>query len=169
MLLWLAASIALAGPGKWADRNADVSATATVHAPPAVIRKVLTDPHVLEHLYPSSCATDYDYDEPKDPKATVCLIYTAGPMHRRLDAMAPEGKGPTVVQVEHLGNKGFVTRWTLTPEDDATEVQMSTYLQPPPWPFRRIFYTRVRPAWVQCHVEALQQLENLAHKPDASG
>lgn len=164
MLLWLAAALAFAGSGRWAGRDADITATATMAASPAAIRSVLDDPHVLERIFPSDCASDFDYDHPKDPKAAVRLTYHAAMMHRRLDAMAPVVRTPNVVEINNLGNKGFFTRWTMKPEGDRTEVKMETYLQPPPWPFRRYFYVHVRPAWVQCHVRALDQLGNLARE-----
>jgi carbon monoxide dehydrogenase subunit G len=168
MLLWLAASLAFADPSRWANRDPDVSATATIQAPPAAIHAVLMDPHVLERLFPPECASDYDYTDPKDARAVVRLTYHAAMLHRRLDAMAPVAKAANVVEVEHLGNKGFYTQWALKPGDDGTEVQMTTYLQPPPWPFRRYYYAHVRPAWVQCHVEALDQLANLAREAPVS-
>ncbi len=161
--MWfLLGALAFAGPAKWEGKDADIEATATISASPDALRAVLLDRKVLERVYPARCLAKVDYEGVKDASAAVRVTYVAALMRRRLDAMAPVARNERVFEVDHLGNKGFITRWTLTPGEAGTEVAMATFLNPPPKPFRGYFFTRVRPNWVQCHVEALQGLESAA-------
>jgi len=158
-LLLLDAAFALS---KWEGRDANVVAEVVLSSPQEKLYEVLLDDKVLERILPAECATDFDYEGVKDPKATVRLTYHASGMHRRLDALHSRSDPPRLVEIEHLGNKGFFTRFTLTPEGDGTKAVMTTYLNEPPWPFRKYYYTQVRPIWVQCQTDALHKLDSEA-------
>ena len=85
-------------------------------------------------------------------------------LEKRIDAVHSRSDPPRLVEIEHLGSKGFFTRFTLTPEGDGVKAVMTTYLNAPPWPFRKYYYTEVRPIWVQCQIDALQALDAAAAK-----
>ena len=36
---------------------------------------------------------------------------------------------------------------------------MTSFIDPPPWPFAKSYFTRVRPAWTQCYIDALDELD----------
>lgn len=152
--------IGLALAGRWDGHPSDIEAQAVIDAPPEQLYEVLVDLRSLEALLPDHCATDFVYGERTVGEgATVRLTYHADVLHRRLDATLTRAEEPRLVDVDHAGNKGFVTRFVLAPEADGTRVTMTSFLNPPPWPFRRVFYTRVRPAWTQCYLDALAELQ----------
>jgi len=158
MIAWVLLNAAFA-LSKWEGRDADVVAQVALTSPQEALYEILLDDRVLERILPEDCASDFDYEGVKDPKATVRLTYHAGAMHRRIDALHSRSDPPRLVEIEHLGSKGFFTRFTLTAQDDGTMAVMTTYLNPPPWPFRKYYYTQVRPIWVQCQIDALKALD----------
>jgi len=156
-MVWLLAAVAIAG-GKWDGRDSNIVARTTVQAPPDAIYAILEDVHALEQLYPHHCASNFDYGTRKAPEADLRVTYHLGLMDRRLDARWSRREPNRLVEIDHLGNKGFITRWTLTEADGGTLVEVTTFINPPPWPVKRYYYTRVRPVWTQCYLDALEAL-----------
>ncbi len=91
--------------------------------------------------------------------ANAEAVYVPGLMRRKLAMTLSRAKGNRLIDIEHAGNKGFTTRWTLAPEGDGVRVDLHTYINPPPKPFDRIYFTNVRPKWQACHDQALATLE----------
>jgi hypothetical protein len=80
-------------------------------------------------------------------------------MHRKLTATISKVDPPKRVTLDHAGKRGFLTTWTLRPAgEQATDVEVHTWIQPPPWPVRRLYSNRIQPAWEQCQREAIQAL-----------
>ena len=163
-MMLLLAGLALAS-SPWADLDADIRAEQVVPAPPEEVYAHLIDLRTLERIFPERCLSEVRVTEPpKGLGATVELTYHAAAMNRRLlgtlvEAIEPTGPGAGRIDIDHASARGFVTRFLLHPEgEEATRVEMTSYLNPPPWPFRRMFYTRVRPAWTQCYHDALEGL-----------
>ena len=63
------------------------------------------------------------------------------------------------VDVEHRGVTTYTTRFGFTAAGDDTVVRVTSYLNLPPWPWRRVFENRVRPAWQACHERTLEGLK----------
>jgi carbon monoxide dehydrogenase subunit G len=167
-MVWLLAAVAIAG-GKWDGRDPNITAGATLEAPPDAIYAILDDAHAPEQLFPHHCASDFDYGVRKAPEADVRLTYHLGPLDRRLDATWTRRDPNRLVEIDHQGNKGFITRWTLAEVDGGTRVEVTTFINPPPWPVRRYYYTRVRPAWTQCYLDALEALDGMVVVPQPPG
>ena len=69
--------------------------------------------------------------------------------------------GVYFVELDHQGPKGFVTRFKLSPQGDGTGVEMTTYINQPPWPFRGVYFKKILPAWQQCHADTIKTLDAL--------
>ena len=91
--------------------------------------------------------------------ANAEVVYVPGLMRRKLAMTLARAKGNRLIDIEHAGNKGFTTRWSLEAEGDGVRVDVHTYINPPPKPFDRVYFTNVRPKWHACHEAALATLE----------
>ncbi len=153
MILWITA---LALAGKWDGMEADIVAEVAVNAAMPVIREQFEDLHTLD-LYSDACASERMIGEPSaHVGAPFRVRYDAGPWSRLAEGTISE-VGHQYVDWEHTGRYGFTTRYQFTedPETSETVVTMTTFLDTPPWPFRGIFFKRVRPGWAACHHELL--------------
>jgi len=86
------------------------------------------------------------------------VTYTVGFMNRQLSGSVRSAIPGQVVDWDHEGERGFITRWKIEPEGEGARVTLTTYLNQPPFPVRRYFYNRVQPNWTVCHQDALQGL-----------
>lgn len=164
-MIWLWAGLALAG--RWDGEDPDIQAHAVIHASPEAVYGVLSETDALERVLGDHCAADFDYGSRKDPEADVRLTYEMEGFSRRLDAKWSRLEPNRIVEIDHLGKKGFVTRFTLSEAEGGTRVEVLTPLNPPPWPFKRYFFTNVRPVWAQCYVDGLKELDTLAREATA--
>lgn len=164
-MIWLFLSAALAG--KYDGVDANVVATRTLpNTTPAAVYAALSTPAALMALYPTDCAVWGIPLAGDVPGAAGIVSYHAAGMHRKLhvtwktaDADKPR------VELDHAGNKGFVTRFDLAAADTATTVTMTNFLNAPPSPFKGYYFTRVKPAWDGCHARVLEALEKTAAAP----
>lgn len=141
------------------EQPADIVASRGVLGSPEKVWSVLTHLDTLQDLYPTDCA---EWLEPFDTEglaATARVVYYAGMMQRPLRAIVKKMDAPHTLDLDHPGEKGFVTRFSLTPEGELTRVTMTTYLNPPPWPVKKYFYRKVKPAWEGCHARTLANLD----------
>jgi hypothetical protein len=79
-------------------------------------------------------------------------------MHRRLPVALTHAAAPEKVTYDHLGERGFLTTWTLAPRDGGTEVRIHTPLNAPPRPLKAYYFNVVRPEWERCYAEAVSAL-----------
>ena len=157
LLLSLVANPAVAG--QWAGKNADVVAVRVLPVSTPVLYERLLDLETFRAMLPADCATDWELGEPaKGVGATGSVRYDIEGMHRHLDFVLNKAEAPRQIDLDHLGNKGFVTRLSLRPVDTGTELEIHTYLEAPRWPFTAYFYKKVQPAWLDCYERALQNL-----------
>lgn len=162
-MIALALSAALAA-SPYAERTPAVAATASMEAPPEAVFPLLEDLEVFQQVLP--CASDWSFGTVRQGLgASVQLTYDIGSMHRRLNAAISQVKAPRVVDYDHAGNKGFVTRWEVEPEGAGSAVRVTTYINPPPWPFRKLFFERIEPQWVACYEAALAGLAERVPEP----
>lgn len=158
--LFVAAALA----GKYDGVDANVVATRTLpNTTPAVVYVALSTPAALMALYPEDCATWGVPLTGAVPGATGLVTYHAAGMHRKLDATwkTADADRPRV-ELDHLGNKGFVTRFDLVADGANTTVTLTNYLNAPPSPFKGYYFKRVKPAWDGCHARVLEALEKVA-------
>lgn len=157
MWLWLLVGVAFAG--KYADREADIVAERVVQATPEAVYAELTDLTQLQALFPPTCA---DWGGPftgDGVGAKAIVTYKAGGMMRRLDAVVSKAEPSRLLDLDHPGGKGFVTRFELTPSGEGTRVKLTTFLNPPPSFVRAQYYNKVLPAWQGCHERTLSALD----------
>lgn len=153
-MLWLLLTTMTVLAGRWDDHPSDVIVHRTIEASPErTFRAVSQFPYVTQ-LFPERCIEDLAVGSP----STARLTYHMGPMRRRLTAKVTRAEVGRLVEIDHEGDKGFVTQFRFEPRGESTHVTLATWIHPPPWPFRRIYFERVRPAWITCYVEALEEL-----------
>lgn len=155
--LW-AVGVAFGNP--WEGRVADVSSTRGIPAPADAVYAQLVDFEALQQVFPADCATEWAVGpEHAGVGARAVVTYRMASLKRRLTATLSKAEPDRVVDLDHEGKKGFVTRFELAPAANGTRVTLTTFLNQPPWPFRGVFFNRVRPAWIDCWDRALIALE----------
>lgn len=142
-------------------QSSDIVAIRSIAASPEAVVAVLSDLHRVETLWPADCTRDWLHGAVSaGPGASAELTYTMGPMRRRLAATLSRVEAGRFVELDHAGKRGFITRWVLTPGELGTSVEAHTWIQPPPWPFGKLYTNRVQPVWQGCQegfLEALSQ------------
>ena len=156
--MWmLLTSLALAG--KWDGVNGDVVNHATINAPASALYEYLLDLHHFHALFPDDCMSRWeDGAQTSGFGASATLRYDIEAMHRKLTVNLKQGSPGRYLDFEHPGNKGFTSRWLFTEKEGATEVELNTGINPPPWPFKAYYFTVVKPEWERCQGEALKAL-----------
>jgi uncharacterized protein YndB with AHSA1/START domain len=152
--------VALAG-SRWEGKPSDIVAERTIAASPAAVYAAL-DPSKLQALFPEDCAHWTGPFAGSGLGASTEVTYIAAGMHRRLQSTVKTLTPGALVELDHPGNKGFVTRFHLEPAGEVTKVTMTTYLAPPPGMIAGYFYNKVQPAWQGCHARTLEALEKAA-------
>lgn len=149
-----------AAPGSTVADPSDVVATGTVGAPMPLVFDALVNLEVHRGLWSEACVKKWEPGSSTEGVgASASLIYVPSAMHRKLTATISKVDPPKRVTLDHAGKRGFLTTWTLRPAgEQATEVEVHTWIQPPPWPVRRLYSNRIQPAWEQCQREAIQAL-----------
>lgn len=157
--MWFLVLGAALAANKWEGVNADVEAVREVAAAPEAIYPRLLDLEAIADLLPPECASKWHFgDVTTGIGASAQVVYHAASMHRKLTATLAKATENRQVTLDHAGNKGFVTTWTLTATETGTKVDLHTYINQPPWPFRGYYFRRVQPAWVRCHEATLDNL-----------
>jgi hypothetical protein len=151
--------VALAG-NPWKDLSADVVAAGEVPLTPEQVTARLSDLDGVAADLPDTCWRRWAVGlPPAGVGARARVTTTASWMRRRLTLQVAEVDAGRRVDWDHLGDRGWVTRWTVEATSAATSrVTYHTYLNPPPWPFRRLFHELVRPVWEACAADAIASL-----------
>ncbi len=151
--------VASGGQAAAEEPDADVVAVRMVSSGPEALLPLVSDLKRIETLWPEGCTRKWVHgDTSQGVGATAELVYTMGLMRRKLDvslSRVEEG----MVELDHGGDRGFYTRFNISPGELGTTVEMHTYLHPPPKPFLKLYFNRIQPKWRGCQ-EGL--LENLA-------
>ena len=144
----------------YADRNADIVASRAIQAPAADLYARLSDLRALQTFMTPLCASDWVHgDQSQGVGASATWVYHARSMHRKLTATISKVKEDRMVELDHAGKKGFISRFSLEPsEDGATNVTLTTYINQPPWPFRGAYFNDVQPSWQRCQEATLESL-----------
>ena len=159
LLLPLLIPAALAAPLP-EDTNADVIATRVVHAPPHEIFTWLQDLRHVEQALGEECTKRWLHgDVQVGLGASAQLTYFVGAWHRRLTMVLSKVQEDQRITLDHAGNKGFTTTFTLKPSGEDTEVEIHSWLGLPPKGLRKIYVTKVQPGWAACYDHALDTLD----------
>lgn len=162
MLLTL---LSLAHAGKWTDAVADIQAETVVSAAPEQVFSYLLDLGHLRTIFPTDCVGKLEPGERTYGEGASAIIrYDMGAMHRRLAMTLIRADAPRTIDYDHLGPKGFVTRWSLAAVDTGTKVTLLTPLNAPPDPFRDYYFNVVRPEWQDCYARTLTNLSGALAK-----
>ena len=148
--------VAVAAAGKWDGLEADIVAEVVMDAPAPIIREQFEDLTTLE-LYSDDCVSELQIGEPAAHQGAPFRVrYHAGPWSRLAEGVISD-VGHQYVDWEHTGRYGFTTRYQFEsiPDGEGTRVTMTTFLEAPVWPFKGLFFKRVRPGWADCHHELL--------------
>ncbi len=151
------------------DHNADIVSEVTVGAPPATVFAWVSDLRNQEAVL-GDCTRKWSHAEKNvGIGASAQLVYKVGMFRRKLVGTISKTDPDRRVLVDHAGNKGFITTWTLTPAQDgaSTRVELRTLLNLPGKPWRGYYVNKVQPAWEACYEAALLRVdEKLGHRVD---
>lgn len=151
---------------RWAGHEPDVIAERTLPAAPEVVYEKLVDLMALKAAMDSSCATRWVMgNTTRGVGASAELTYVAAGMRRRLVATVSKGDPGRYVDLDHAGNRGFVTRFELTPDGEGTKVKMTTFLDMPPGILQGYYFTQVQPAWTKCQATTLDNFAAMVKAP----
>ncbi len=140
----------------WAGKSADVAVERTIDASPESLAARLDSTVEIARLMPEECVHSWEHTDPTGPAR---VTYQIKAFKRRLTAKLEIKDPGRVIELDHLGKKGFVTRFLLTETPKGTRVTLTSFLNPPTWPFRKYYYEAVRPDWVVCYEKVLTRLE----------
>ena len=137
MFTWLLLSVAAAETFD-EDAEGDVIAVRTVSAPGTTVLATLADLRNHPGFWPDGCVTNWEFGERQTGIGATASVTYRAPMgwYRKLTAVVSDITERRV-DIDHPGNKGFVTTYTLTAVESGTEVEMHTWIYAPPKPFRR--------------------------------
>jgi hypothetical protein len=157
MLWWMIGFALAANP--WKDKDTDIRVEAVVPVAPEVVTEAFSDFTTLERLFDVQCLKRWTHGSPSAGLgARSRVVYTPGLMNRRLDVVVAELEPGRKVLLDHLGNRGFFTKITAVAEEGGTRVVVSTPINAPPWPFRKLYHLDVKPEWSDCYLKALKRL-----------
>lgn len=139
--------------------SADIVAARTVEVSPEVVHAALTDLATHRAIHPDDCLLDWVVDEPAaGVGAEFTVTYRASWMRLRLHGRIARSEAPWLVELEHDGPRGIPVRWLVEPVAEGSRVTLTAYVSPPPWPFRSLFFNRIRPTWTRCWERAVDRL-----------
>jgi hypothetical protein len=156
--MWWMTAVALAA-NPWMEMDSDVVAEGVVSAPRQVVYDHVLDLENFASLMAESCVKKWAWGASTSGLGAMARVtYVPSIMHRRLTLSITRADEPRVIDYDHEGNRGFVTRWTFEESGGATSVKLTTYVTAPGWPFLEIYHLKVKPAWTRCYVDAIEQL-----------
>lgn len=129
----------------------DIVVERTIVAPPELLFDRLHDPRSAAGLAPSTCMRKWRFDPSVGADDSFRVVYLMELFRRKLDVRVKAAQRPERFEWDHLGNKGFVTRFTFDAVDEGTRVTLHTYLAEPPRPFRKYYLNTVKPRWERCY------------------
>ncbi|MBT3220144.1 MAG: hypothetical protein HN348_13725 [Proteobacteria bacterium] len=160
MALWFLVGLALAG-NPYEGRNSNITVERNLPVEKEQVLAVVTNLAKLEQVYPSHCLEEWVHGTQSNGLGAVSRVtYRFAHFKRRLAVEIVRDEGG-IVDLDHHGDKGFVTRFTVAESEGGSKVKMETYVNAPGWPFRRYFFETVQPLWIKCYEQALQQLPSV--------
>ncbi|MEM6927824.1 MAG: SRPBCC family protein [Myxococcota bacterium] len=144
--------VGVAVAGKWDASPTDVEVTRLFDASPGELHEQVDDLAEWAARWPEDCATQW---EPGPTTAgaegTGTIRYTFKPLRRRLEMRVTRDEPGHVFEIEHPSKRGWFTQLTYRKVDEGTELVLLTPLNAPPWPFKPVFFNKIRPAMEDCY------------------
>lgn len=154
-IVWIGAALA----GKYDGLDGDVVVERTLPAAPEQAFAYLLDLKHLQQIFPKDCVGSWEFSERSFGEgASVMVRYDIAAMHRTLPMTLVRAEHLRYIDFDHVGPKGFVTRWHVTPAEGGTKIRIETPLHPPPAPFKGYYFNVVRPEWTACYERTLDNL-----------
>ncbi len=159
--MWLLLCGLVFAGGKYNDVNSDVVVERDLPQSQEELFALFSDFPAMSKVFPADCVEQWGFGVPsKGMGATTIMTYHMGPMKRRLTAKVIKANEHYHVEWDHEGKKGFVTQFVLSEgAGGKTHVKLGTYVAMPPWPFKPVYFKKVKPAWEDCYDRALISLE----------
>ena len=149
MILWgVLLGIALA------QDKSDIEASRPFSGDKQALVELLSDVDQLSTLLPENCARKWE-GEGAGVGATFEVTYSMGWWKRRLQAKITRVDAQQGVEWDHQGNRGFITRWFVEQTEGGEQLRVKTWIQEPPWPFKKTYYKRIKPRWELCYRRTL--------------
>lgn len=157
--MWWCLALAFAA-NRWEGEDPDIRVEVDVALPAAEVSARLADLERASSLFAPSCLTRWSFGIPAaGVGGRARVTYTPSLMSRRLTVVVDEHDPGQRVVWDHEGPRGFWATFDLEERQGRTYILMETPLQPPPWPFRDLFFLKVKPAWESCIEDALHRLD----------
>ncbi len=158
--MWmLAASIALAG--KWDTVNPDIRVERDLPGSPEALQGFIMDLNKLKGITPVTCVGKWEMAPRSEGEgASATVRYDLAALHRTLLMTVTNVEPGRRVDLDHAGNRGFITRWSFAPSPTGagTHITWLTPINPPPWPFKAYYFETVKPEWERCASATLDAL-----------
>jgi hypothetical protein len=141
------------------EPSADVVVSRRFDAAPEAIYAHLIDARNVKAAAPDACMRSWMFPgRTEGIGAQFRVVYALEGWRRRLDVSVVAADPPRRIEWDHHGNRGFTTRFTIAPDEPGARVTVHTYLNEPPWPFRKYYVRKVQPAWRACYTELLENV-----------
>ena len=159
-MVWLFVGLALAA-NPYEGRDSNITVERHLSADSDQVLAVVTDFKKLEQVFPSHCLEEWVHGpQTSEVGALSRVTYHFGHLRRRLAVEIIRAERG-VVDLDHHGNKGFVTRFTVAESEGGSDVKVETFVNPPGWPFRQYFFETVQPLWTKCYEQAFERLPRI--------
>jgi hypothetical protein len=162
--MWiLLSALALAAPpkkpGKWDGVDTDIRASAVLPGTPEALFGHVLELKNVQALWPTDCIGTWELGERTFGEgASAAVRYDIGMMHRPLTMTLARADANRYVELDHAGNKGFVTRFLFTAVEGGTEVKLESYFAGPPKLLLGYYHRVMKPEWEGCHARVLKAL-----------
>jgi len=142
----------------FADEPSNIEAIRPFDGDMSVVVEVLSDPEKMAELLPERCGRVVSANEGRGKGASFRIVYTMALWKRRLDADVTRATVEQGIEWDHQGNRGFITRWRQAEVDGMPSLVVTTWMNPPPWPFKRYYFKTIKPRWELCYRQMLDGL-----------
>jgi len=143
----------------WDNHDASIRVEKLVSASPMEIFEAVDDLKELSEVFPATCLQDWALSgQTAGVGARGRVTYRFEKLKRRLTVTISKAETGRYVELDHLGPKGFITRWLMVEEEEGTKLSLETFMNPPPWPFKGYYFKVIQPKWHACYELTLDNL-----------
>ena len=157
MLIWLTLSAAAVTFD--VDAEGDVIADRVIPASTPTILSILSDLRNYPALWPDGCVSNWEFGERQTGIGATAKVTYRAPMgwYRKLTLVVSD-ISERRVDIDHPGDRGFVTTYEMKSAEDGTHIEMHTWIYAPPKPFQGVYFKRILPHFESCHDGFLDNL-----------